>query len=247
MSTPSEVFAEQERRIKEQQEELERDRCELERLMLKYGLVVIARPTVDSEQTEKPESTPLVAAAKEAEGIIRARGRPISINELYKIMIVDRGREFGVGSKDPVSTFTSTLITSRKLRYIKDVGWWIPDVPWPPTVEDLEKLKAGSHTPSKRIYRGRGWRRSAAKQKLFELIKGLLKDRTKPMLFSELFERVKMAKVPIGGTDEKKNLAVFLHKFPCFESAGRTAGWRYVPERDYEGQEQELREAMETN
>lgn len=235
MSKTPEIFTEHERRLKAQQEELERDKLELERLMLKYGLVVIARPTVDSEETLKPDPSPLIAAAKEAEGIIRARGRPISINELYKIMIVDRGREFGAGSKDPVSTFTSTLITSRKLRYIKDVGWWIPDVPWPPTAEDLAQLKQGGRKEDKRLYRGKGWRRSAAKQQLFQTIKNLLKDRTEPMLFTELFARIGMAGVSIGGTDEKKNLAVFLHKFPCFESAGRTAGWRYVPERDFEG------------
>jgi hypothetical protein len=54
---------------------------------------------------------------------------------------------------------------------------------------------------------------------------------------------VKEAGVPIGGANERQNLAVFISSFSCFVSGkgvmpgkGTREGWRYVPERDFDSQ-----------
>jgi hypothetical protein len=100
----------------------------------------------------------------------------------------------------------------------------------------MAKLKAGTiDNESVDIRRAKGGPKTSPEKKLlFKTLKSILSGRSDSMKFGELFERVKEAGVAIGGTDERKNLAVFLNRFSCFMTEGRRGGWRYLPERDYE-------------
>jgi hypothetical protein len=82
------------------------------------------------------------------------------------------------------------------------------------------------------------WRHTPERQKLFETIRAILRGRTERMKYGELFDRVKKSGVPIGGTNERDYLALYLWKVPCFRSEKKDesghAGWVYVPELDEE-------------
>jgi hypothetical protein len=253
MATPREKFEENQRRLREEAEEFHRDMKELERLFVKYEIVAIA------SSYEEPDLAKMagrgIVAAREAEGIIRTAGHPVPLNELFKILTIDRGLELG-GIK-PSSGLATALATSSKVQFLKDYGWWIRGVPWPLSTEEIAKFKAGSldnesveDEPPK--LKKVGPAQSAEKKALFEGIRSLLRGRSEPMVFAELFDRLGAAGLSVGGQDERKNLAVFLGKYSCFMNEGRKRGWRYVPERDFEGDlgdvarrlhDEELREA----
>ena len=233
MVTPRQKFEDQLRRLEDEKAEYARDMRELERLVEKYELVVIASPAVESEPTEKKVFR-TVLAAKRAEGIIRASGHPVQSAELFKILTIDRDLE--LGGTYPPNALTNALATSRKLQFLKDYGWWLRGVPWPMTAEELASLKAGTldnesvEAAPKKV----GPKQTPEKKALFEGIRSLLRDRAEPMAFAELFDRLADAGLSVGGTNERKNLAVFLSKYSCFMNEGRKRGWRYVPERDFE-------------
>jgi hypothetical protein len=224
------------RLLEEEKQEIARDMQELERIVAKYDLLVVATPSVPVPPLKNTSRTNLARAAKEAESIIRVTGHPLGTHELLTTIVVDREIEIS-GRGEPTNNLAAAMILSKKLVHIKDVGWWIKGVPWPATAEDIAKLRAEpvDSSPVEKPPDGRvNFRRTAEKQRLFEAIRTLLRGRTEPMKFGELFERVKEAGVEIGGTDERQNLAVFLSKFSCFSTEGRRYGWRYLPERDFE-------------
>src|ERR1700681_2964783 len=140
MATPREKMEETLRRMDEERQEYARDMKELERLFVKYEIVAIASSYEEPDLAKKAGRG--VVAAREAEGIIRTAGHPIPLNELYKILTIDRGFEFG-GIK-PASALATMLSTSSKVQFLKDYGWWIRGVPWPLTAEEVAKFKAGS-------------------------------------------------------------------------------------------------------
>jgi hypothetical protein len=244
MPTPREKFEERIRRLEEEKLEYARDMNELERLLAKYDLTVIASPTEDDAPPEKKFSN-VVLAAREAEGIIRASGHPVALNELFKIITIDRGME--ITGNHPPSTLTAALSTARKLQYLKDYGWWIRGVPWPMTSEETTKFKSGSFDnewtePVRTRAPGKvGPQQTAEKKALFEGVRSILHGRAEPMIFAEIFDRLKDAGLTAGGQNERKNLAVFLSKFSCFVSDGRKRGWRYVPERDFTREDEEIK------
>jgi hypothetical protein len=208
---------------------------ELERLFVKYEIVAIASSYEDPDLAKKAGRG--VVAAREVEGIIRTTGHPMPLNELYKILTIDRG--FELGGIKPASALATALATSSKVQFLKDYGWWIRGVPWPLSTEEIAKFKAGSldnesaeaEPPTlKKV----GPAQSAEKKALLQGIKSLLRNQSEPMVFAELFDRLKAAGLGTGGKDERKNLAVFLSKYSCFMNEGRKRGWRYVPERDFD-------------
>jgi hypothetical protein len=236
MATPREKFEETLRRMDEERQEYARDMKELERLFVKYEIVAIASSYEEPDLAKKAGRG--IVAAREAEGIIRTAGHPMPLNELFKILTIDRG--FELGGIKPSSGLATALATSSKVQFLKDYGWWIRGVPWPLTAEEIAKFKAGSldnesveGEPPK--LKKVGPAQSAEKKALFEGIRSLLKGRSEPMVFAELFDRLAAAGLSVGGQDERKNLAVFLGKYSCFMNEGRKRGWRYVAERDFEG------------
>jgi hypothetical protein len=227
------------RRALEMAQEAERDMRELERLVAKYKLVVVPSPSDPPPAIEKTSKKSYVRAAAEAEAIIRASGRPMQFADIFRTLTVDRG--INLEGRAPANLLSSALSVRPSLYYVKDIGWWIRGVPWPPTAEDIAKLQ---ETPLKQPDKyPKTWpsgptkggpRRSAEKTLLFETVRSLLRGRTESMKFAELFDRVKESGVTIGGQNERQNFAVFLGKFSCFMTEGRRGGWRYIPERDFE-------------
>jgi hypothetical protein len=126
----------------------------------------------------------------------------------------------------------------KNVYFINGVGWWIKGVSWPPTANDIANLQASDPHQRSEAHEAKpskpGTRQTVEKKELFEKVRSILRDRTEPMRFPELFARVKESGLRIGGIDEKRNFATFLNKFPCFETGGRTSGWRYRPDRDFE-------------
>jgi hypothetical protein len=240
MPTPREIMEAEHRRALEKAQEIERDMQELERIVAKYGLLVVPTPSDSPPVIEKVNRATYVRAANESEAIIRATGHPWVISDLFRTLTIERGAE--LEGKQPLALLASALSTHKNLKFIKDVGWWIKGIPWPPTADDIAKLQAD---PVYRPERHKktweevppakgGPRRSPQKQVLLDAVKSILKGRKEAMKFPELFERVKESGVAIGGTNERQNFAVFLSKYSCFMTEGRRGGWRYIPERDFE-------------
>ncbi len=240
MPTPRELLEERLRRIEDEKQEFERDMKELERLVSKYELVVIASPQEPAVPVNTAKSY-LRLAAREAEGIIRTAGHPMPVNELFKIITIDRGNQ--IIATQPVNFLASGLATSRKLQYLKDFGWWIKGVPWPLTEEQLAKLRAGTlendlleGSPERRV--GAGRKRSAKSEQLLSALKTILRGRAEPMPFDEIFDRVKEVGIELGGTNKRQTLSVFIRDFPYFVNEGRKRGWRYLPDRDFDEEDE---------
>jgi hypothetical protein len=233
MPTPREMLEESQRLRREAEDEFQRDIKELERLLIKYDLTVVAAPSEETASPEKKFSN-AVLASREAEGIIRSSGHPVPLTELFKIITIDRGLE--IPGNHPPNVLTAALSTSRKLQYLKNYGWWIRGIPWPMTAEETANFKSGSfdnELPEPKAPKKTGPKQTAEKKALFEGIRSILQGRTEAMLFAELFDRLKDDGLTVGGENERKNLAVFLSKYSCFMSEGRKRGWRYIPERDF--------------
>ncbi|MEJ0074645.1 MAG: hypothetical protein WDO17_04215 [Alphaproteobacteria bacterium] len=239
MPTPREIMEAEYRRALEKAQEIERDMRDLERIVAKYDLLVVPSPSEPPPVLDSINRKSYSRAASEAEAIIRAAGHPMAIGDLFKIITVDRGME--LEGKLPSSLLASAMSTHKKLQFIKDVGWWIRGVPWPPSATDIAHLRAPAvheQSTAQRSEPGVGRRRSPEKQQLFETIRRILRGKTEPMKFGELFDRVKETGVPIGGQNERQNFASFLSKFSCFESDKVTRnGWKYRPDRDFEEQD----------
>jgi len=229
MPTFREIMEAEERRHLERAQEIARDKKELERIVSKYNLVVVAVPEKPLPPAEKISRTNFSRAAREAEAIIRAAGHPMPINDLFRIVVTERGIE--LGGREPTGNFSASMAAGKKLQYIKDVGWWVKGVPWPPTAEDMAKLQ-GPLVDELEEHVSVWPRSSPEKQQLFKKVRVILRGRTEPMKFAELFDRIKETGLHIGGTNERQNFAVFMTKFSCFSSYKRQ-GWRYLPERDF--------------
>src|SRR6266436_5917874 len=177
MPTFREIMEAEERRHREAAEEIARDMKELERIVSKYNLLVIATPEKPLPPMERISRTTYANAAREAESIIRAAGHPVSINELMRMITVERG--ITLGGREPSGSLSSAMVTGKRLSFIKDIGWWIKDVPWPISQEDLAKLQEeGIDQPKAAVsqpYQG-GRRRSPEKQRLFETVRSILRS-----------------------------------------------------------------------
>jgi hypothetical protein len=77
-------------------------------------------------------------------------------------------------------------------------------------------------------------RRGPERKRLLNAVRNILKGRTKPMKFTELFDGVDELGLHVPSKNTRQNFAVFLTKFSCFVNEGRGEGWRYLPERDFD-------------
>jgi hypothetical protein len=237
MPTPREIMETEVAEALRKAEEIRRDMRELERIVAKYHFVVVPAPSEPPPNVDSTLRYTYTKAAHEAEAIIRAAGHPMTVGDLVHVLMHERGRQ--LDGKNQTNLLGSALSGNRNVYYMREVGWWITGVPWPPTADDIAKLQAGGPVPvavqtvPEGTLKGKP-RRSPQKQILFEAIRSVLKDSPEPVNFSVLLEMVKETGAVIGGTNERQNFASFLAKFPCFKSEGRKAGWHYIPERDYE-------------
>lgn len=238
MPTPHEVMQAQKQRLLDEANQVDHDMRELERIVAKYDLTVIAVPS-DVTAVGRPRGI-FSAASLESVDIIRSMGHPVVISELLRILTVERGHN--LVTRDPVRVLAGALAGNPKLQYLKDFGWWIRGIPWPPTKEDMIELLGGAANnqkaePWEKPGGGpltHGHSRSPDRQKLFETVRSILSGRTEPMKYGELFDQVKERGAKVGGANERQNFAVFLSKFPCFVTEGRQKGWIYIADRDFE-------------
>src|SRR6266852_4622626 len=121
MPTPREIMEAEQRRALEIAQEIERDMKELERIVAKYGLLVVPTPTEPPPELEKVNRVSYVLAGREVEAIIRANGMPMAISDLFRIVTIERG--FVLEGARASSKLASALSTNSKLQFIKDVGW----------------------------------------------------------------------------------------------------------------------------
>jgi hypothetical protein len=241
MPTPHEVMQAQKQRLLDEASQVDHDMRELERIISKYDLTVVAVPS-DVHAIDRPRGI-FAAASLESVDIIRSMGHPVVISELLRILTVERGHN--LVTRDPVRVLAGALAGNPKLQYLKDFGWWIRGIPWPPTAEDMAELLGGADNkqkawPWEKPGSGpptHGPSRSPDRQKLFVTVRSVLSGRTDPMKFGELFDLVKERGAKVGGTNERQNFAVFLSKFSCFATEGRQKGWSYIRERDFELQD----------
>ena len=103
--TPREAMEAEKARPLEQAAAVDRDMAELERIVSKYKLVVIAPGSKPAPKRPIPRSD-FERAQLEAEAIIRAAGRPIWIDELFP-MILQRGVE--LRGREPSSVLSAYL------------------------------------------------------------------------------------------------------------------------------------------
>jgi hypothetical protein len=214
-------------RILEEAAQVERDMRELERIVLEYKLRVVADPEgfVSGEQRERgiPHG-----AKEEAEAIIRATGYPMAVTDIAQ-KLMERGFEFDT-ARSYASTLTASLLRSDDLRYIPKVGWWLKNVSWPPSADDLDALTK----PKEERQKGR--RRSAEKERLYQELRKFLEGRKQPTLFRDIFDHLIKLDIPIGGRDPKGNLSAFMtsiHEFRSHGPGGR-GGWTFEADEEWD-------------
>lgn len=231
MPTPRDVMEAQKQRLMDQAEQIERDMRELERLVTKYELCVIVAPT-DLPPPEKVTRTNFARAAREAESIIRAAGRPLTINELFRIIQLERHIE--LIARDARGQLLATIISIGRLQSIPDVGWWLKGVQWPLSAEEIAEIQKapidGEDAPLKA-----GRRRGPENQRIFEIVRAFLTGKDKPTKFMDIMKHLESVGIATNDKDKKERgrIATFLSTVHCFKSHKR-AGWRYIPQFDDE-------------
>ena len=229
MPTPRDVMEAQKQRLLEQAEQIERDMRELERLVTKYELCVIAAPS-ELPAPEKVTRTNFSRAAREAESIIRAAGRPMTIHELFRIIQLERHIE--LIARDALGQLLATIISIGKLQSIPDVGWWLKGVAWPLSAEEIAKIQKapidGENAP-----RQAGRKRGPENQRLFEIVRAFLTGKDKPTKFADIMKHLETHGIAPKDKAERGRVATFLSTVHCFKSHNR-AGWRYIPAFDDE-------------
>src|SRR6266851_3286181 len=119
MPTPREIMEAEHRRALEKAREIERDMRELERIVAKYGLLVVPSPSETPPVLEPIKRPSFAQAAIEAEAIVRAAGHPMAISELFHIITVERGIPLEGRTRTPVNALASAIASHRKLHFIK--------------------------------------------------------------------------------------------------------------------------------
>jgi hypothetical protein len=124
--------------------EIDRDIAAMEALAAKYNLDIVER-----QEAQHPSRRPSIvttnisitkASQEEAEDIIRAKGRPVPLGEIFEALS-KRGIVFK--SKTPRSTLSAVLGQSGKLVSIKNVGWWLKDAPLPDNEKAADSESVG--------------------------------------------------------------------------------------------------------
>jgi len=131
----------------------------------------------------------------------------------------------GAGTKQNLSAFMTSIHEFRTHGAEGRGGWtFVPDTDW----SVVEGYKGNRRDLPK-------WLRTPMKQKLFESIREILKDRNEPLEGQKIFARLKELAVPIAGpgADEAQYFRSYMATVPCFE--GNRSGYRYVPELDEAG------------
>jgi hypothetical protein len=213
-------------RILEEAARVERDMRELERILYEYKLRVVADPET-VEPVEQRDRVLPSGAKEEAEAIIRTAGYPMAITDIA-LKLSERGIEFDT-ARDYIGNLTATLLRSTELRYLPKVGWWLKNVSWPPSQQDIENLRK----PKEERQKGR--RRSPEKEQLYKELRRLIEGRTEPTLYRDIYDHIEKLGIPIGGKDPKANLSAFMTSLPEFRSHGPNgrAGWTFEANRDW--------------
>jgi hypothetical protein len=122
-------------RLLRQQEELERDLREYERIAAKYGLGEATVPLAAAKGSQsaakrlpnEPDPNSLTRRCQNgAEAIIRERGFPILTKEILE-GLTKRGVK--VTGKDPQKALSAFLSHSKNVYSIPGTGWWIRGEP----------------------------------------------------------------------------------------------------------------------
>jgi hypothetical protein len=229
MPTPTEIMEMERKRALEQAEQVEKDMRDLERIVSKYKLLVVAPVETYTPPTKEglPRSI-FTRAQEEGEEVIRTAGHPLPIGELFQ-MLLDRGLEFG--GRNPVSTLSACLIKNPHLKYIPRIGWWLRHVSWPPKPEEVAYM----HGPPPEAIAETGTRRrrrTQEKERLYQELRKFLEGKTEPVPFRDIFNYIKEIGIPIGGSDERQNLSAFMtsiHEFRTHGAEGR-GGWTFTPD-----------------
>jgi hypothetical protein len=224
MSTPFDNIEASRRQGLEQAEQAERDKRELERIVQQYRLYVLADPGsfVPAPADYRPSGI-----REEAEAVIRAHGHPMQVSEIAQ-RLLERGVDFGPpGETRPI---TANLLKNPNLKYYTKLGWWLSHVSWPPKPEELEFIsKAPPQAPRKR------GRRSPEKEQLYLKLRELLEGKNEPTPFGQIFDYIERSGVPIGGTNKRGNLSVFMNSIHEFRShgPGGKGGWSFVRDENW--------------
>lgn len=121
--------------------EIERDQKTLQELANKYGLAIVVTGTLAAAEPgdtasvtgqtsgakRRPESLHR-RAVREAEEIIRAAGKPVSLKELHDA-IVQKGVQ--LGGQRPQNTLSAYLSGSENVESIRKGWWWLKGMPTP--------------------------------------------------------------------------------------------------------------------
>jgi hypothetical protein len=234
MPTHRELMEAERQRLLEQADQIERDMRELERLVTKYELCVIAVPP-EAPAPEKFTRTNFSRAAKAAEAIIRAAGHPMTIHELFRVIQLERNIE--LIARDARGQLAATIISLGKLQSIKDAGWWIKGVPWPISPQEIIKLQEAPLPDDGP--RQAGQKRSPEYQRVFEIVRAFLMGKDKPTKFADIMTHLETQGLAIAkDKKDRGRIAAFISGVRSFRSHNR-AGWRYVPQFDDERPEAE--------
>ncbi len=207
MPTYRDVMNAQKQRLLEQAEQIERDQRDLERLLTKYDLCVIVSPP-EPTPPERFTRTNFTQAAREAELIIRAAGRPLPIHELFQIIQLERNIE--LIARDARGQLAATIVSLGKLQSIKDVGWWIKGVPWPLSSQEIAKLQEAP------LSRDEGPRQAGAKrtpeyQRVFEIVRTFLTGKDKPTKFGDIMAHLEAEGITVANDKkERGRIAAFI-------------------------------------
>jgi hypothetical protein len=225
MSTPFDKMEAERRRSLHEAEQVERDMRDLERIVQRYKLYVVADPGsfVPAPVDYRPSGV-----REEAEAVIRARGHPLQVNEIAE-RLLERGVDIGLPGETRV--VTANLLKNQNLKYYPKLGWWLSHVSWPPKPEELEFI---CKAPPQEEQRKRG-RRSPQKEQLYHKLRELLEGKSEPTPFGQIFDFIKKSGVTIGGTNEKGNLSVFMNSVHEFRShgPGGKGGWSFVKDETW--------------
>jgi hypothetical protein len=231
MSDPFKKMEEERLRALETAEKYERDMRELKRLMKEYNLLVVNAPLhastipVSHRRRRSPEKERLY---QELRKFLEGKSEPIPFAEIY-----DHLQKVGapLTGKDPrqgVSAFMGRMPEFHTHGAEGRAGWTFEaDENW--------SVVSGFGAGSQRVP---AWRHTPARQKLFETVRALLEGRTGRTKFGEIYNHVKNAGIPIGGTNERDYLALYLSRVPCFDTHKKDetgpGGWFYIPDLDEE-------------
>jgi hypothetical protein len=226
--TPREAMEAEKTRLLEQAAAVDRDMAELERIVAKYKLVVIA-PGSKPVPRQPIQRSDFERAQLEAEAILRASGRPMWIDELFP-MVVNRGVR--LNGRDPTSVLSAYMKRNPNLVFLREHGWWIANIPWPSsetvpsTAPASAKPNGSGHAEANGVptFAELKQRNKENVALAIEAVRELLKGKTEPMRLGAIYQHILSQGHTIPGDQPAMYLSQLLSKAGGLRNHGR-AGW----------------------